>query len=231
MTYPAANAEEQVQAFLASARDLTLQDLGACPTISGGGSPSMAHAGWTPILTEYRAGTYVYNDRSLIARGACTEADCALTVLATVVSRPTHDRAILDAGSKSLTSDLFGLTGHGLILGYPGAEITALSEVHALFSHYEEFLRQGTLVAGPGIQRWTVDSAAADQVPAYELACDTATLLCDRVHRVLARKHDARDEWIVVAWAASGPERGGGSARPLPARSGARAGAGLALRF
>lgn len=129
MTYPKAGGEDAVQDFLAEARDLILPDL-PCPVLSGGGSPSLSHAARTPILTEYRAGTYIYNDRSLIARGACAEADCALTVLTTVVSRPTPDRVILDAGSKSLTSDLFGLTGHGLILGYPGAEITALSEEH-----------------------------------------------------------------------------------------------------
>ena len=105
-------------------------ELGACPAVSGGGTPGLAHAGWMPALTEYRAGTYIYNDRSLIARGACNEKDCALTVLSTVVSRPTPDRVILDAGSKSLTSDLFGLTGYGQILGYPGAEITGLSEEH-----------------------------------------------------------------------------------------------------
>ena len=47
-----------------------------------------------------------------------------------MVSRPTADRAILDAGSKTLTSDLLGLTGHGHIVEYPGAAIHALSEEH-----------------------------------------------------------------------------------------------------
>ena len=51
-------------------------------------------------------------------------------MLATVVSRPTDTRAILDAASKSLTSDLLGLTGHGTILGFPAARITGLSEEH-----------------------------------------------------------------------------------------------------
>ena len=57
--------------------------------------------------------------------------DCALRVVATVVSRPTGDRAILDAGSKSLTSDLArGAEGHGLIVEYPEAQIVMLSEEH-----------------------------------------------------------------------------------------------------
>lgn len=130
MTYPPAGAAQKVQSFLTEARDLCLATVGHCDVISGGGTPSLFEAGQTPILTEYRAGTYIYNDRSLVARGACTIDHCALTVLATVVSRPTLSRAVLDAGSKSLTSDLLGLSGHGTILGLPEAEITALSEEH-----------------------------------------------------------------------------------------------------
>ena len=130
MTYPKPNDEARVEAFLAEARDMCLPDLGLCEMISGGGTPSLAMAGLTPSITEYRAGTYIYNDRSLIARGACAVTDCALTVLTTVVSRPTADRGVLDAGSKSLTSDLLGLTGYGLIPACPGAEIIGLSEEH-----------------------------------------------------------------------------------------------------
>jgi D-serine deaminase-like pyridoxal phosphate-dependent protein len=47
--------------------------------------------------------------------GAAKLEDCALTVLATVVSRPREDRAIIDAGSKALTSDLLGLEGYGMV--------------------------------------------------------------------------------------------------------------------
>ncbi len=130
MTDPAPGAAARVQAFLAAARDLCIAAVGSCDVISGGGTPSLMDAGLSPILTEYRAGTYIYNDRSLVERGACTLADCALTVLATVVSRPTATRAILDSGSKSLTSDLLGLDGYGTILGYLQARIMGLSEEH-----------------------------------------------------------------------------------------------------
>jgi D-serine deaminase-like pyridoxal phosphate-dependent protein len=130
MTYPPPGGTLKVQSFLTEARDLCLSAVGHCAVISGGGTPSLLDAGLAPVLTEYRAGTYIYNDRSLVVRGACTLADCALTVLATVVSRPTDRRAVLDAGSKSLTSDLLGLQGYGTILGFPDAEITGLSEEH-----------------------------------------------------------------------------------------------------
>ncbi len=130
MTYPKPNDEPQVQAFLTAARDLCAPDVGPCEIISSGGTPSLAKAELAPCITEYRAGTYIYNDRSLISQGACTVADCALTVLTTVVSRPTADRAILDAGSKTLTSDLLGLQGYGILRDYPDAQIAGLSEEH-----------------------------------------------------------------------------------------------------
>ena len=115
LTYPKANDEAQVETFLSGARDLCVADLDNCEVISNSGTPSLAMAGLSPCIMEYRAGTYIYNDRSLIAHGSSSVADCALTVLTTVVIRPTADHGILGAGSKSLTSDLFELTGYGLI--------------------------------------------------------------------------------------------------------------------
>ena len=130
MTYPKPDAEAEVEAFLSTARDLIVADLGACPVISSGGTPSMEQAALAPSISEYRAGTYIYNDRSLVARGACQITDCALTVLTTVVSRPTPHRAVLDAGSKTLSSDLLGLQGYGMILEHPDAVIAGLNEEH-----------------------------------------------------------------------------------------------------
>ena len=130
MTYPPNHATLQAEAFLAEAKALCLQSPGHCAIISSGGTPGLTDAALAPTVTEYRAGTYIYNDRSLVALGTCAPDDCALTVLATVVSRPTPDRAIIDAGSKALTSDLLGLQGYGLIPAYPNATIHALSEEH-----------------------------------------------------------------------------------------------------
>ncbi|MEE2809492.1 MAG: D-TA family PLP-dependent enzyme, partial [Pseudomonadota bacterium] len=66
----------------------------------------------------------------LVTRGTCDWDDCALTVLATVVSTPSKTRAIIDAGSKVLTSDLLGLDGFGHVLGHPDLKIDQLSEEH-----------------------------------------------------------------------------------------------------
>lgn len=130
MTYPAPNSHDKVEVFMRTAKAGCLAAVGSCDVITSGGTPSMASFPGGSVVTEYRPGTYIYNDRSLVVRGACGLEDCALTVLATVVSRPTPDRAILDAGSKTLTSDLLGMTGYGLMIDYPGAVITGLSEEH-----------------------------------------------------------------------------------------------------
>ena len=132
MTYPAAGKRlESEQALLAAIAACKAAGL-AVPVVSTGGTPDMwKDEGLAPV-TEYRAGTYIYNDRSLVARGVATVAQCAMTVLATVVSRPTADRAILDTGSKALTSDLLGLEGFGMILEHPEATIYQLNEEHGL---------------------------------------------------------------------------------------------------
>jgi len=98
--------------------------------VSAGGTATMWQAHTHPHITEYRAGMYIYGDRSMLKAGAMQLDDCALHVITTVVSRPTADRGILDGGSKTFSSDLLGLDGHGLILEYPEAHFYALSEEH-----------------------------------------------------------------------------------------------------
>ncbi|MGC9522456.1 MAG: D-TA family PLP-dependent enzyme [Anaerolineae bacterium] len=100
------------------------------PCVSYGGTPGMWEAHTRSEVTEYRAGTYVYGDRAILKSGAMTLEQIALSVITTVVSRPTADRGVLDGGSKTFSSDLLGLEGHGLILEYPEARFYAMSEEH-----------------------------------------------------------------------------------------------------
>jgi D-serine deaminase-like pyridoxal phosphate-dependent protein len=132
MTYPPMTDQAPVETWLNKARAALLENGLPCPTVSSGGTPNMWRAHEVPSVTEHRAGTYIYNDRSLVQAGVCTAEDCALHVLATVVSRPTPTRAIVDAGSKVLTSDLLGLQGYGMLPDFPGARLRNLSEEHGI---------------------------------------------------------------------------------------------------
>lgn len=146
MTYPPVGQEAAVQGWLAEAIS-AIQSLGlTVDTVSNGGTPGMWQAEQVHAATEYRIGTYIYNDRSLQARGVCGWDDCALSVLATVVSVPTEDRAIIDAGSKVLTSDLLGLEGHGHVLGRPDISVEALSEEHGTLKSARIGLKTGDRV-------------------------------------------------------------------------------------
>lgn len=98
--------------------------------ISGGGTGAALHAHEMPELTELRVGTYVFNDWTTVQKGWARLDDCAMTVTATVVSRPAPERAILDSGSKTLTPETFGGL-YGSIVEYPDAKIYRLNEEHA----------------------------------------------------------------------------------------------------
>jgi len=135
MTYPAVGGAQAAALFMTEAVGKLAAAGLDCPVITTGGSPDMASAAPLGVFTEYRAGTYIYNDRSLVARGACGWQDCALGVLATVVSTPAPGRAVIDAGSKSLTSDLLGLEGFGHVAGSSDTAIVSLSEEHGVLHH------------------------------------------------------------------------------------------------
>ncbi|MDW6023998.1 D-TA family PLP-dependent enzyme [Mesorhizobium sp. BAC0120] len=131
MTYPAAGHPAEAEERLVTIRDRLAGDGLACEIVTSGGTPDMWRNPDRRIVTEYRPGTYIYMDRYQVGKGATAYHDCALTVLATVVSHPTPTRAILDSGSKALSSDTLGLPDHGELVGVPGARVTALSEEHA----------------------------------------------------------------------------------------------------
>ncbi len=130
MTYPPTSQAQKINSFLTDAKKLIEAKNIAVNTVSIGGSPDMWKVKDIPVATEYRIGTYIFNDRSLVENKICSEKKVALTVLATVVSTPTKNRAIIDAGSKVLTSDLFGMNDHGSIVNFPELRITQLTEEH-----------------------------------------------------------------------------------------------------
>lgn len=73
--------------------------------VSGGSTPGAAKTPLIPETTEIRPGTYVFYDASGIAAKICVEADCALRVLTTIVSTAVPGQCVIDAGSKTFSSD------------------------------------------------------------------------------------------------------------------------------
>ena len=149
--------------------------------ISAGATPPARFSIHQKGFTEYRPGNYVYYDRTQVALGAATMDDCALTVLATVVSKPAHDRVIFDSGSKTLTNDgARGFTpapGYGVVVGHDNLLIERLSEEHATVK-----VLNGSTTLEPGDrvriipnhscvvsnlvdQAWLVDGDAVEALP------------------------------------------------------------------
>lgn len=105
----------------------------AIEEVSVGSTPTAREAMAQPGVTECRPGNYVYHDGSQVALGTCGPADCAMTVLATVVSVPAADRAVVDAGSKTLSTDPLRprAIGYGQIAGRR-SRLQRLSEEHGV---------------------------------------------------------------------------------------------------
>ncbi|MGH9450535.1 MAG: alanine racemase [Terriglobia bacterium] len=142
MTYPgniwgsAAERENETQAVaevlthtLSAFQEARL----AVEIVSGGSTPSSMLSHEIRGLTEIRPGTYVFNDLNTYFQGLCSVQDCAARVVATVVSTAVPGRAMIDAGSKTLSSDLLGSgpkTGYGMVVEAPEAKLFKLNEEH-----------------------------------------------------------------------------------------------------
>ena len=140
----AAAADERAALAAAGAALAGLTD--KAPVLSGGSTPT-AEAGVAAPLTEVRPGTYVFGDRQQMALAGLAEQDVALVVAARVVSAPRPGEAVLDCGSKALSSDRPAwLKGFGLILEAPEATIVMISEEHAVVHGLTAPLPVGDLV-------------------------------------------------------------------------------------
>jgi D-serine deaminase-like pyridoxal phosphate-dependent protein len=130
MLYPTETGWAEAQKFFDEAQAGVRAHGLEAKMVSTGGTPNLKNLGKLKGGTEHRFGTYIYNDRMQVAAGVADWDDCALHIYSTVVSRAAPDRGILDAGSKTLTSDTGGLEGHGLILEHPEAKIARFAEEH-----------------------------------------------------------------------------------------------------
>lgn len=152
--------------------------------VSVGSTPSLLLDGILPGVTEIRPGTYVFLDADQ-AQVTGTYEFCAQTVLATVISRPTPERVVLDAGTKSLTyyvqtDGITGARGHGRLKEHPEIYLNRKSDEHSSFDIPE----------GSGLQ-FSIGQKL-EIIPNH--ACPT-TNLYDVIHAV--RKGRVEEVWPV----------------------------------
>jgi D-serine deaminase-like pyridoxal phosphate-dependent protein len=101
--------------------------------VSGGSTPTAREGHLFTGVNEIRPGMYIFNDRNMLSVGVARLEDCALSVITTLVSTSVPGRAIVDAGSKTLSSDTYQVPngrGFGMIRTDPDADIERLSEEH-----------------------------------------------------------------------------------------------------
>ena len=173
------------ETLVATARAIEAAGL-PCPRVSVGSTPGSGSADSVPGVTEMRPGNYVFYDLMQVGMHVVPPERCALHVLVTVASHAARDRAVVDAGSKTFTSDkgahgMSGATGFGLVLGKEDIEIERLSEEH------------GWLRLDPAGS----DVAIGEQLEVIPVhACPVANLAPELI---LVRGGEVVDRWPVAA--------------------------------
>ena len=128
-------AREELEAVRETERELHARGIDV-PVISFGSTPTAHQVTHDSAGYEMRPGNYVFYDASQVALGVVGPESCALTVLATVVSRPDAGHLVLDCGSKSLSTDRMSprTVGLGVVRDHPDVLIERLFEEHAIAS-------------------------------------------------------------------------------------------------
>ena len=137
-SYGVENPVERTALVSAEVQDLlsTRQRLGergiVLHEVSVGSTPTVGEEMRRSGVTEVRPGTYVFNDTTMIRHGVATQATCAAHIVATVVSRPSADRFVIDAGTKCLTSDGVGQAGWIQFAGRDDLSMEFVNEEHGV---------------------------------------------------------------------------------------------------
>jgi len=155
----------------------------AVEVVSVGSTPTCKVSGLIPGVTEIRPGTYVFNDMMEVHLKVARIEDCALRVLSTVISRPARDRAIIDAGDKTLSPDrgLKGMKGYGCIVDRPDVMLETLHEEHGILR----------------IKNPSTDIEIGDKVEIIPNHVCAVVNLFDQL--VGVRKNEVKEVWQVAA--------------------------------
>ncbi|OQB24884.1 MAG: D-threo-3-hydroxyaspartate dehydratase [Firmicutes bacterium ADurb.Bin182] len=105
----------------------------ACEIVSSGSTPTFNNEVGDDLINMVHPGNYVFNDVIQIANGTAQQSECALSVLATVISHPSEDIYICNAGSKCLGLDAGAhgndsIKGFGLVKSHQELSLIGLSE-------------------------------------------------------------------------------------------------------
>jgi len=134
---------ETAQALELAGTSAEVVSVGSTPTIK----VWQGHEG----VNEIRPGNYIFHDAIQISLGVATVEECALSIVAAVISRPARERAVIDGGSKAFSSDRGAhgkemAAGFGIVLGKK-ATLERLSEEHGVMKlHPDEDLEIGDRV-------------------------------------------------------------------------------------
>ena len=134
----AAAAQDEVDAHATTMDALAAHGIEASAR-SAGSTPTVTALDEVGPITEIRPGNYVFNDATQVVLGVADEQQCALSVLATVVSKPKENRAILDCGSKALAAERLTprSTTFGFVASHPELSVDRLYEEHAIVTAAE----------------------------------------------------------------------------------------------
>jgi D-serine deaminase-like pyridoxal phosphate-dependent protein len=125
-------AEQEAEALISTQKLLFRKGINI-KEMSVGSTPTAKYIGEIEDITETRPGAYVFGDGIQLSCGIITEEECALYVLATVVSMPQKGMLIIDSGSKTFSSDLNPhRQGYGILKNHPEVYIEKLSEEHGV---------------------------------------------------------------------------------------------------
>jgi D-serine deaminase-like pyridoxal phosphate-dependent protein len=166
------------EALVSAAADLRAIGL-PIAEVSAGSTPTALPAGSVRGVTEIRPGQYLFGCANVVAQGAMRTDEVALFARATVISRPADDRAVVDAGSKTLSTDgpWEPGSGFGYLASDPSTRVASVWEEH------------GVLALGENSRALRV----GDRVSIVPNHVCTAINLHDRIVGV-------RDDRIEVVW-------------------------------
>ena len=151
--------------------------------VSAGSTPTALPAAGVRGVTEIRPGQYLFGCANIVAQGAMRPDDVALFARATVISRPAADRAVVDAGSKTLSTD--GPWEPGCGFGYLASDLS--TRVMGLWEEH------GVLRLGENSRALRV----GDRVSIVPNHVCTAVNLHDRI--VAVREERIETTWKIAA--------------------------------